>query len=205
MTLLPRVAALVAAVGVCGCAQEGSVLTRRTTIGSLKTSLAQLEHQNDQQKKQIADLQAENRRVADRLVQEQATNEELATRLDDARALISRSGLSSGALARSGGGFTSPSSRDLDDPNMDLDRPARSSSGTGSGSGSRKAPFAQIGGVRAVPSSPDEDIPAPPAEDSLPPPPAYSSSRPRTRSTAPRLDAPAQNLNWLPIVPGDKN
>jgi outer membrane murein-binding lipoprotein Lpp len=200
----PRAAVLAALLCVGGCAQEGTVLTRRTTIGSLKTSLAQLEHQSDQQKQEIADLKAENRRVADRLVQEQATNEELATRLDDARALISRSGLSTGSnssLARTGGGFSSSTSSDLDDPS--LDAPSRSS-GSGSGSGSsRKAPFARIGGVRAVPSSPDEDIPAPPAEDTPSPPRSSSSSR--SRSTAPRLDAPAQNLNWLPIVPGNKN
>ena len=54
-------------------------------VGSLKTSVSQLEYQNDELQRQVAGLKAENRRFEDRLVQERAENQRLASQLDGAK------------------------------------------------------------------------------------------------------------------------
>jgi hypothetical protein len=105
-----------------GCAQPGSLLAPRTTVGSLKTSLSHLEYENEQLHREVAQLKSENRAIEDRLVQEEAVNGDLAARLDDARNLLSQQGLDPGG--------------ELDGRRM---RPAGRSN-----RGRRKPPFARI-------------------------------------------------------------
>lgn len=79
-----RIASLTGFLGLLslGCSQADPFLARRTNVGSLKTSLAQLEHDNEQYRKQVAELEAENRRVAAELSDEHENNAELASRLE---------------------------------------------------------------------------------------------------------------------------
>jgi outer membrane murein-binding lipoprotein Lpp len=85
-----RRACLIIVLGLLatGCQSSGPLLSRQTTVGTLKTSVSQLEYQNDQLRKQVAELKSESRDFEDRLVQEQAENDDLATRLDNARSLL---------------------------------------------------------------------------------------------------------------------
>ncbi len=59
----------------------------------MKTSLAHLEFENAQMKRDVAKLRRENREMEDRLVQQEQDNGELAARLDDARNLMRDRGL----------------------------------------------------------------------------------------------------------------
>ncbi len=79
-------------LALAGCAQQGPFAQRKTTLASLKSSVALLENQNAQLKSKVADLSTDNRRLEDRLVQEESANGDLAARLDDARNLISQRG-----------------------------------------------------------------------------------------------------------------
>ena len=83
---------LVAIVSLSGCSQSRPMLSQRTSVGSLKTGLSQLEFQNQQLRQQVANLKADNRRIEDQLVQEETANGELSARLDDARNLLGRRG-----------------------------------------------------------------------------------------------------------------
>lgn len=76
-----------------GCQSPGPLFSRQVTLGSLKTSVSQLEFRNEQLSKQVATLKSENRRIEDRLVQEEADNGDLAARLDDARNLLGERGV----------------------------------------------------------------------------------------------------------------
>lgn len=79
---------------LAGCAQQGSLLSRRTTTGTLKASLSRMEYENQQLRREVSSLKTENRQVEDRLVQEESTNGELSARLDDARSLLGNRGTS---------------------------------------------------------------------------------------------------------------
>ncbi len=91
-----RPALIVALAGLMlltGCqGGPGPLTSRYTTLGSLKTSVSQLEFQNEQLAKQVAELKSENRHFGDRLVQEEAENGDLAARLDDARNVLGQRG-----------------------------------------------------------------------------------------------------------------
>jgi hypothetical protein len=89
-----RSALVLAAAGLlCGCAQTDELFSRRTTVGSLKTSVSQLEFENDQLKKQVAKLETKNRETENQLVDEESRNGDLTARLDDARHELSKRGL----------------------------------------------------------------------------------------------------------------
>lgn len=131
---------LVLAVGsltlVVGCAQPGPLASRRTTVGSLKASMAQLEHERDVLKTEVAELRSENRRVTEQVAQVEETNGELHTRLDNARNLLRRQGLDSSEMAR---------------PDPEPDR------GTTTRARARRSPAAQIPHARSSLDIEDED------------------------------------------------
>lgn len=74
---------IVALAGLAAGCQGGPISSHQSMVGSLKTSVSQLEFQNDELQRQVASLKSENRRFEDRLVQERAENQELASRLGD--------------------------------------------------------------------------------------------------------------------------
>lgn len=81
-----RFGLLLAATSVlAGCAGTDSVLTRRTTVGALKSSVSHLEQENQKLRTQMATLESENREIEDRLVLEEEDNGMLKARLNDAR------------------------------------------------------------------------------------------------------------------------
>ncbi len=184
---------ILALVGLMsGCAQPGMMISRRTTVGALKASVAQLERDKVQLAKKLADLEAENRRVADRLLQEQEANTRLAHRLDDAETLLGRRGQDAGQIASP----SYPSEPEWEDE----PRPSRTTPAGDTGRPRRKVPFAQIGGpieVRPYPEERSRDT-----YDDFPEPPASSFDRdgyednPYPQS---RNDRPTQ---WLPIASG---
>jgi hypothetical protein len=114
-----------------GCAQPGSMLSRYTTIGTLKTSLSHLEFENQQLQSKVTSLESENRDIENRLVQEEALNGDLSARLDDARNVMAQHGYQWGNPA-DGASREGSSSRAL---------PAGRSNRT-----PRKPPFARIPG-----------------------------------------------------------
>ena len=164
-----------------GCAQSGnSILSRRTSLGSLKTGLSHLEFENNQLKSKMAELKSINRDVEDRLVQEESANGELKARLDNARSLISDRGQ-----------FNSRSEK-ITDSSIDpapVEPPKTLRTGRPSKS-KRKPPFARIGGL-------------------IEPLPADEEGAPLNLPTAPnrRLDSDDQSragdpTKWLPISRG---
>jgi hypothetical protein len=89
-----------------GCSGRSSFLSGGPTVGQMKTSLAHLEYDNAQMKREVAKLRRENRAMEDRLVQEEQDSGELAARLDDARNLLRDRGVDPAARADAGrGGF----------------------------------------------------------------------------------------------------
>jgi hypothetical protein len=91
-----RRAALVVGLGLMmlpGCSGSSSFLAGSPTRGQLKTSVAHLEYENAQMKRDLAKLRRDNRTIEDKLVQEEQDNGELAARLDDARNLLRERGL----------------------------------------------------------------------------------------------------------------
>jgi hypothetical protein len=76
-----------------GCSGQNSFLASGPSMGQLKTSLSQIELENDQLKRRVTKLEQENRGMEDRLVQEQIDNGDLAARLDDARNLLRDRGI----------------------------------------------------------------------------------------------------------------
>jgi hypothetical protein len=163
---------------VVGCAQPGPLLSRRTTLGTLKTGLSHVEFENEQLRSKVAKLESENREIEDRLVQEEAINGDLTARLDDARNLLGHSELDWGDSTRSTR-RKGPSGDESTSRTLPAGRSNRSP---------RKPPFAQIPGRIDV---------APPAENE-------ESSRPgmlRTDPLGPQSwrDDDAQ---WLPIAQG---
>jgi hypothetical protein len=144
-----RLALVLTATGlVAGCSQTDNLLPNRTTLGTLKTSVSQLEYQNEQLRRETAQLRTENRDFEDRLVQEELANEDLRTRLDDARYLLSQRGVDLG------GDETSGSGRGHESESRPRTLPAGQSNRK-----RRKAPFAQI------PGRIDEAPPADPADE----------------------------------------
>jgi hypothetical protein len=98
--LKPRTFVLLAATSVfAGCAQPGPILSRYTTIGTLKTSLSHLEFENQQLRSKVAALESDNREIENRLVQEEAVNGDLSARLDDARNTLTQNGSNWGGSA----------------------------------------------------------------------------------------------------------
>jgi hypothetical protein len=167
---------------VSGCASPGPFESHRTTVGTLKASNAQLEHEKSNLSRQVAELEAENRRIEDRLTQEEEANGWLTARLNDARDLISRQGLDATPLQP--------------DARTQARTPRRSRTApTGATRKPRQAPFAEIPGeLNAVPH-PDRDT-----SDE-----AFDDFAPRTSqsdSEIPTSSRTARNQRWLPIANG---
>ncbi|AGA26939.1 hypothetical protein [Singulisphaera acidiphila] len=140
----PKLVTLVAVTGLLtGCAETGGItLPRRTSMGTLKTSLSHLEYENQQLRKEVAQLKTDSRDVENRLVQEETDNGDLRARLNDARLQLSQRGIDFDAQS------SSTTSRDLDsDPDAKIAIPAGQSNRK-----RRKPPFAQIpGGLKPIP------------------------------------------------------
>jgi outer membrane murein-binding lipoprotein Lpp len=166
-------------LAAAGCTSPGPLESRRTMIGTLKASNAQLEHEKAQLAGQVAELEANNRRLEDRVAQEEAANGELTARLDDARNLLGRQGLDPeshpSVEARTRAPRTTPAARS----------PRRG----------RKAPFAQIpGDVNASPRPENDEA------ESFDEAPA-----PRTSSNDDTYDLQSQRggfRRWMPIANG---
>jgi outer membrane murein-binding lipoprotein Lpp len=174
-----RLAISLAALGLwSGCASQGPLMSRQTTLGTLKTSVSHLEYENEQLKRELAEAKTENQRVSRRLDQEEAANGELTARLDDARNLISQQGADPTGLA--GGARPLPASEPADP------RPAPAPAGRRP----NKPPFAQIRGRIELPPPLDEDPAADPAADDRG---AFRDSSRRNRP------APSP---WLPVARG---
>ncbi len=122
------------AILAAGCAQNGQLISRPSTVGALKSSLSRMEYENEQLRKDLARSKVDVRDLEDRLAQEESRNGDLSARLDDARNVLSRRG--DGALSAAGddGSRTLPAGR-----------PTRKA---------RKAPVAEIRGA----SSRDDDL-----------------------------------------------
>ncbi len=129
-----------------GCAESGSILAPRTSVGTLKTGLSHMEFENQQLRKRVSSLEAENRQVENDLVREQSANGDISARLDDALAMLKRRGLLGGDVAGS-------------DPDNAAPEPPRTTLPAGrSNKKPRKPPFAQIPGQLDIgPSSTDDD------------------------------------------------
>lgn len=167
-------------VALAGCSQTDNLLPSRTTLGTLKTSVSQLEYQNEALRREVAQLKTENRDFEDRLVQEEIANDDLKTRLDDARYLLSQRGVELGGEEASG------SSRGREAEPRPRTLPAGRSNRK-----PRKAPFAQI------PGRIDEAPPVDPADE-------QPSIAPRSGAADPfgpqgRAD---DHERWLPIAHG---
>lgn len=150
--------------GVSGCAQPGKpspIWQRQTTIGTLKTSVSELEYEKEQLKKELAELKADNSKLADELTQEEESNGEISARLDDARVLLRSRGFDTESLA-------SPSRRGSDSDEGATTKPA------GQSSKRRRPPFARIPGrIDTAPEADDSDA----QEDVLGAPASTRSSR----------------------------
>lgn len=152
-----------------GCSGPNSLLARRTTIGTLKTSVSQLEFEKEQLTKNVDELKADNHRLANRLSQEEAANGELTARLDDARVLLRSRGYDSDALAAP--------SRSSPEPRRTA--PVRRQQRPG-----RKPPFARIPGyVEPSPPADSDDEPVDPLD--APARPAPDDPGPQSRRERP--------------------
>ena len=132
-------AGLLAASGAClvaGCANPGPIAARQNTVGSLKTSVSQLQYDNINLRKQLADIRSEATRAESKLVQA----EDEIQRRDGGVASITRS---SSKYANSD---TGPVSADDDIP-PPVQSPVHRSRG------GRKPPAAQI--PRIIPRAAD--------------------------------------------------
>src|SRR2546421_192325 len=83
-----------------GCT-SGPLSSRNTTVGGLKSEVAQLQSEKDQLKRELANAKAESREIHGQLVQAEESNNDLATRLDNVKGLLRRQ---DGDLAGSGPG-----------------------------------------------------------------------------------------------------
>ncbi|SIO61010.1 hypothetical protein SAMN05444166_6606 [Singulisphaera sp. GP187] len=180
----PKIVTLVAVSGLLtGCAQTGTGITlpRRTSMGTLKTSLSHLEYENQQLRKEVAQLKTDSREIENKLVMEETDNGDLRARLDDARLQLSQRGVDFDAQS------SATTSRDLDggaDARNTI--PAAQSSRK-----RRKAPFTQIPGrIETIPRiDPNDD------EHVIDPRPTHGDAF-----------GPQSSLNdpdrWLPIAHG---
>jgi outer membrane murein-binding lipoprotein Lpp len=145
-----------------GCAQQGLFTGRRTTVGTLKANVSQLESEKEQLQRQVAELETENRRIESRLTRTERENASLASRLDDARGSLASEG-SSGSSGLASASRSRAGARSYDDEEFIESAPTRKAK-------SRKAPpFARIPGqiTPADPSDvPDRDPSDTPASDS---------------------------------------
>ena len=129
---------LLAGLGVWlapGCANPGPIAARQNTIGSLKTSVSQLEYDNINLRKQLADLRTETTRAENKLVQA----EDEIQRRESSVAAISRSS-----------SYSTPSSTiyDSDDIPPPVQSPVHRSRG------GRKPPAAQLPRIIDRPADP---------------------------------------------------
>lgn len=182
MANLPaRLLALGAASGLAlalsGCASPGPMMSRHGTIGNLKTSLAQLETDNQNLKREVAQLKADNTRIEDDLVQAEAARGELAARLDDAKELITRQGGDTTALGR---GKKGTADDEIPPPVRTINRSSR-----------RPPPAASIPRPRAA--DPDDNV--------LDPGPSPSANR-RSRDVGPQSRLDDGDGRWLPVARG---
>ncbi len=173
--MLRRTLPIVVLAGLAaGCQGTGPILSRQTTVGTLKTSVSQLEFRNDQLEKQVTELKSENRHYEDRLVQEQTEADNLATQLDDMKG---RSGQKDGPVDLR----TGSRSRAVDDPAEETPQPkARRSNGR------RKPPAVSIPG-RIEPARDPDDV--------------GLSDDPPTRSRVASARRPREE-RWLPVARG---
>ena len=159
---------------VAGCESGAPLLSRQTTLGTLKTSVSQLEYRNEQLQKQVAELKSENRHFEDRLVQEQTENDDLATRLDNLKGQV---GQRDGAENIRTGSRTPTEDNSVDD--LPPPKSRRSS-------GRRKPPAASIPG-RIEPARESDDV-------------GLSDDPPPRRRVA--SDRPTREDRWLPVARG---
>lgn len=181
--LLALGAAMGSTLAMTGCAGPGPIASRHTMLGTLKTSVAQLESDNQSLRRQVAQLKAENTRIEDRLVQEEAANGEMAARLDDAKELLNRQGGDTTALGR---GSRSPFDEEIPPPVKTINR-----------SGRRQPPAAAIPRLRSSEQD-DEPLDLGPA--------------PKGRGRDVELDLGPQSRRdddedhrWLPVARGRPN
>ncbi|WP_422926196.1 hypothetical protein [Singulisphaera sp. PoT] len=178
-----KIAPFLIATGVLsGCAQTDSLFPRQAMLGSLKTSVSQLEFRNESLRTEVAQLKEQNREIEDQLVQEQSDNGDLKARLDNARYELSKHGIDAEDIR------TKTSRRSADDPDSATTIPAGQSSRK-----KRKPPFAQIPNRIEEPIDLDED-------EEIPPP--RPRMRPKSESsghTDTRFDDPGK---WLPVAKG---
>ena len=137
-----------------GCTQPGPLASRRSTVGSLKASVSQLEYSNDNLKKQVADLKSESTRLENELVLEREGNGELTARLDDAKYALRQQGQDVTAFGRTSRASRSASTAaDQDTPparasaaagDDDIPQPRRSGSSARTSRTARKPPSTQI-------------------------------------------------------------
>jgi hypothetical protein len=170
-------------------------------VGQLKTSLAHLEYENAQMKRDVAKLRRENRSMEDRLVQEEQDNGELMARLDDARNLLRDRGLD-------------PDARAAADRDGSQDLPAggggaRTLPAGQSSRKRRKTPVARIPG-QFTPAAPDREQGD--EEETLGPPQSAPSGGTSSDQPGLRLDDDVDHhtyytgpLRWAPIAGGTGN
>jgi hypothetical protein len=179
---------LVATSLLAGCAQSGPVLSRRTSLGTLKTSLSHLEFENQQLRAKMTKLESENRAIENRLVQEEEANGDLHARLDDARNALGRKGDEWG---EPGGSASASASARRDEPGPG-DSASRTLPTGRSTRKARKPPFAQVPN-RVDSLEPDDD-------------PRDTFGRPRSSGSTPFDSGPqswqTDDAKWLPIAHG---
>jgi hypothetical protein len=169
---------------LAGCAQPGPILSRRTTVGSLKTSLSHIEFENQQLRSRVVNLESENREIEDRLVEEERVNGDLSARLDNARNLLSDRGYDWQDSPASASRWPRPGE---ESPAPSRTLPAGRSNRT-----PRKPPFARIpgrGSSSAPPAAAERDD-----EFSYPTIPSAESFGPQSWQQ--------DDAQWLPIARG---
>ena len=168
-----------------GCA-GGSPLTQRgTMLGSLRSSVAQLESEKVELEKSLVDLRSENGRLEDRLVQEEAHSSALASRLSRVR----------GEEADAIDPYGPDSSRSAGAVELPDFGPSPSRTTPAGRPGNRKAPFAEIRGrITPLPSAPRAPI-SPPARDD-----EFDLFPAPTSDTRSRFDS--ARSRWMPVARG---
>jgi outer membrane murein-binding lipoprotein Lpp len=181
-----RLVAVLALALVAGCAQPGPFAERRTMIGSLRSSVAQLESEKFNLQKELSQVRADNRDLEDRLVQREAENATLARRLDDMRKVV-----------RGGDGFEvggDPLSEPDFSPSETFEEPRQAI--PAAQPRGRKVPFAQIPGqIRPLPD--DRTSPEPEGD-------RYDGSDlfPPADDLGMRDDSGSAHTRWLPVARG---
>ena len=174
-------------LALSGCANSGPLASRRGMMGTLKTSVAQLDGDNQNLRRELAELKADNARVEDQLFQAQAKNGEITARLDDAKELISRQSGDSNALGR---GTRSSFEEEIPPPVKTINRSNR-----------RPPPAASI------PRPSSDDLPGNVIDLGPPPRPSRTRERPRDLGDQSRRDNDDddEDNRWLPVARGRSN